>query len=134
MDKEMYLFEIKNGFKEFFEGEVVIEEIESYIEYYLFYFFQEGKSEVEVMQILLQVFGMFVDIVFLFKKEQFVMFCLFLMFYFFCNSVLFVVGIIIIMMYVWFELLIVYVVWKGIFVFVWLILVIYIIYWVLIGY
>lgn len=134
MDKETYLSEIKNGLKELPEGEAVIEEIESHIEHHLFHSFQEGKSEAEAMQILLQVFGTPADIVSSFKKEQPVTFRSFLMFHLFCNSALFAVGIIITMMYVWLESPIVHAVWKGISVSVWLILAIYIIYWVLIGY
>ncbi|MCY8881713.1 permease prefix domain 1-containing protein [Bacillus spizizenii] len=134
MDKETYLSEIKNGLKELPEGEAVIEEIESHIEHHLFHSFQEGKSEAEAMQILLQVFGTPADIVSSFKKEQPVTFRSFLMFHLFCNSALFAVGIIITMMYVWLESPIVHAVWKGISVSVWLILAVYIIYWVLIGY
>lgn len=69
MDKETYLSEIKNGLKELPEGEAVIEEIESHIEHHLFHSFQEGKSEAEAMQILLQVFGTPADIVSSFKNS-----------------------------------------------------------------
>ncbi|MEG7334590.1 permease prefix domain 1-containing protein [Bacillus sp. 0102A] len=134
MDKETYLSEIKNGLIGFPEGETIIEEIESHIEHHLLHSLQEGKSEAEAMQILLQTFGTPADIVSSFKKEQPVTFRVFLVFHLFCNSALFAVGIAITTMHVWLESPIVQAVWKGISVSVWLILAAYIMYWVLIGY
>lgn len=134
MDKETYVSEIKSGLKGLPEGEAMIEEIESHIEHHLFRSFQEGKSEEEAMQTLLQAFGTPTDIVSSFKKIQPVTFRAFLMFHLFCNSALFAVGIAITIMHVWLESPFVQAVWKGISVSVWLILAAYMIYWVLIGY
>ncbi|NLS41764.1 hypothetical protein EYH65_15615 [Bacillus subtilis] len=134
MDKETYVSEIKSGLKGLPEGEAMIEEIESHIEHHLFRSFQEGKSEEEAMQTLLQEFGTPTDIVSSFKKIQPVTFRAFLMFHLFCNSALFAVGIAITIMHVWLESPFVQAVWKGISVSVWLILAAYMIYWVLIGY
>lgn len=134
MDKETYLYEIKNGLKGLPEGETMVEEIENHIENHLFHSFQEGKSEEEAMQTLMQAFGTPADIVSSFKKEQPVTFRAFLMFHLFFNSALFAIGIAITMMYVRFESPIVHALWKGISVSVWLILAAYILYWVLIGY
>ncbi|MGE9754231.1 permease prefix domain 1-containing protein [Bacillus inaquosorum] len=134
MDKETYLYEIKNGLKGLPEGETMVEEIENHIEHHLFHSFQEGKSEEEAMQTLMQAFGTPADIVSSFKKEQPVTFRAFLMFHLFFNSALFAIGIAITMMYVRFESPIVHALWKGISVSVWLILAVYMIYWVLIGY
>ncbi|KIU06145.1 permease prefix domain 1-containing protein [Bacillus subtilis] len=134
MDKETYVSEIKSGLKGLPEDEAMIEEIESHIEHRLFRSFQEGKSEEEAMQTLLQAFGTPTDIVSSFKKIQPVTFRAFLMFHLFCNSTLFAVGIAITIMHVWLESPFVQAVWKGISVSVWLILAAYMIYWVLIGY
>ncbi|AYK65733.1 MULTISPECIES: permease prefix domain 1-containing protein [Bacillus] len=134
MNKETYVSEIKSGLKGLPEGEAMIEEIESHIEHHLFCSFQEGKSEEEAMQTLLQAFGTPTDIVSSFKKIQPVTFRAFLMFHLFCNSALFAVGIAITIMHVWLESPFVQAVWKGISVSVWLILAAYMIYWVLIGY
>ncbi|PJZ01467.1 hypothetical protein CPT06_05260 [Bacillus vallismortis] len=134
MDKETYLSEMKNGLKGLPEGETIIEEMESHIEYHMFHSFQQGKSEEEAMQTLMQSFGTPSDIVSSFKKEQPVTFRTFLMFHLFCNSALFAVGIAITMMYVCFASPIVHAIWKGISVSMWLILAGYMIYWVLIGY
>lgn len=134
MDKKTYLSEIKNGLKGLPEDEAMIDEIESHIEHHLFHSFQEGMSEEEAMQTLMQAFGTPADIVSSFKKEQPVTFRAFLMFHLFFNSALFAGGIIITMMHAWLESPIVHALWKGISVSVWLILAAYMIYWVLIGY
>ncbi|OLQ49693.1 hypothetical protein BHT94_07080 [Bacillus licheniformis] len=134
MDKKTYLSEINNGLKGLPEVEAVVDEIESHIEHHLFHSFQEGKSEEEAMETLMQAFGTPAEIVSSFKKEQPVSFRAFLMFHLFFNSTLFAVGIVITMMHVWLESPIVHAVWKGISVSVWLILAAYVIYWVLIGY
>ncbi|MDO8227166.1 permease prefix domain 1-containing protein [Bacillus cabrialesii] len=134
MDKKTYLSEINNGLKGLPEVEAVVDEIESHIEHHLFHSFQEGKSEEEAMETLMQAFGTPAEIVSSFKKEQPVSFRAFLMFHLFFNSTLFAVGIVITMMHVWLESPIVHAVWKGISVSVWLILASYVIYWVLIGY
>ncbi|MEI1423411.1 DUF1700 domain-containing protein [Bacillus cabrialesii] len=134
MDKKTYLSEINNGLKGLPEVEAVVDEIESHIEHHLFHSFQEGKSEEEAMETLMQAFGTPAEIVSSFKKEQPVSFRAFLMFHLSFNSTLFAVGIVITMMHVWLESPIVHAVWKGISVSVWLILAAYVIYWVLIGY
>ncbi|MER0466689.1 permease prefix domain 1-containing protein [Bacillus cabrialesii subsp. cabrialesii] len=134
MDKKTYLSEIKNGLKGLPEDQAVADEIESHIEHHLFHSFQEGKSEEEAMETLMQAFGTPAEIVSSFKKEQPVSFRAFLMFHLSFNSALFAVGIVITMMHVWLESPIVHAVWKGISVSVWLILAAYVIYWVLIGY
>ncbi|PLR91035.1 permease prefix domain 1-containing protein [Bacillus halotolerans] len=134
MDKETYLYKVKNGLKGVSDCEAMIEEIENHIEHHLFHFIQEGKSEAEAMECLLRDFGTPDEIVSSFQKEQPVSARTFLLFHLFCNSALFAAGIIITVLHAWLESPFVHAVWKGISVSVWLILAAYILYWVLIGY
>lgn len=50
MDKETYIYKVKNGLKGVSDSEAMIEEIENHIEHHLFYSIQEGKSEAEAME------------------------------------------------------------------------------------